>query len=172
MELIKNYLDDNIYVINDFLTEKEHLKLLTFCKNPDNWITMNKDSEYRNKVWDDNIKFLEKDFDKIYNNIFLRLTLLFNEGYINLEKYVTRLRPSQCMPAHTDEPHNGVLKGIVIYLNDDYQGGELNYPNHGLSYKPKARSLACHPSNYLHEVTQIYNNERYFITAFIKKEKI
>ena len=70
MELIKNYLDDIIYIIDNFLTEEEHIKLFTFCQDPNNWITMDIKSEYRNKTWDNNIKFLEKDFDQIYKNIF------------------------------------------------------------------------------------------------------
>mgnify|MGYP003350330835 CR=1 FL=1 len=172
MNLIKNYLDDNIFTIDNFLTEEECAELLVFCKDPNNWITMNKDSEYRNKIWDDNIKFLEQNFEKIHENIFLRLHSIFNEGFIHLDRHVTRLKPLQSMPAHTDEPHNGVLKGIVMYINDDYSGGELNYPEHNLNYKPKARSLACHPSTYLHEVTQINNNNRYYITGFIKEKNI
>ena len=100
----------------------------------------------------------------------MRLNSIFNEGVVYLDKHVIRLRPFQSMPAHTDEPHNGVLTGIVMYINDNYLGGELNYPEYNLTYKPKARSLACHPSNYLHEVNQINGNERYVITAFVREK--
>ena len=58
-ERTSSHLDDNIYIIDNFLTEEEHIKLFTFCQDPNNWITMDIKSEYRNKTWDNNIKFLD-----------------------------------------------------------------------------------------------------------------
>ena len=35
---------------------------------------------------------------------------------------------------------------ILIYLNDDYEGGELEFPDWGLFMKPKAGTLIAFPS--------------------------
>jgi Rps23 Pro-64 3,4-dihydroxylase Tpa1-like proline 4-hydroxylase len=51
----------------------------------------------------------------------------------------------------------------VYYINDDYTGGEINFPDHNLQIKPKPNSLIIFPGNenYLHEVLPIVDNNRY-----------
>lgn len=59
--------------------------------------------------------------------------------------------------------------GIVIYYNDDYQGGEIEYPELDIVYKPKARSLIIHGGNILHGPKRVIGDKvRYFSTAFIR----
>lgn len=50
----------------------------------------------------------------------------------------------------------------LIYLNDDYIGGEIAFADYGISIKPKARELIIFPSYFLHEVkeTQELENGR------------
>jgi hypothetical protein len=52
---------------------------------------------------------------------------------------------------------------MIIYLNDDYEGGEINFPNHGVSVKPEPGSLIIFPSQepYLHAVKKVISGERY-----------
>lgn len=40
---------------------------------------------------------------------------------------------------------------IVVYLNDDYVGGELWFPRFNLSLKPKAGDVVVFPSTYIYE---------------------
>ena len=40
----------------------------------------------------------------------------------------------------------------LIYLNDDYLGGEISFPEYEISIKPKAREFIIFPSHFLHEV--------------------
>jgi predicted 2-oxoglutarate/Fe(II)-dependent dioxygenase YbiX len=51
----------------------------------------------------------------------------------------------------------------VYYINDDYTGGEIYFPDHGLEIKPKPNSLIIFPGNenYLHGVREIIDNNRY-----------
>lgn len=54
---------------------------------------------------------------------------------------------------HTFIPEEPELSlSTLIYLNDDYIGGEIAFADYGISIKPKARELIIFPSHFLHEV--------------------
>jgi hypothetical protein len=40
---------------------------------------------------------------------------------------------------------------IVVYLNDDYEGGEIWFPRFDLSHKPRAGDILVFPSTYVYE---------------------
>lgn len=40
---------------------------------------------------------------------------------------------------------------VVVYLNDDYVGGELWFPRFDLTWKPKTGDIAVFPSTYIYE---------------------
>ena len=52
---------------------------------------------------------------------------------------------------------------ILIYLNDNYEGGEIKFETHDVSIKPKTGDLIIFPGNmhYAHEVTKILSGDRY-----------
>jgi hypothetical protein len=54
---------------------------------------------------------------------------------------------------HADHgPAYNTTVSIVVYLNDDYEGGELFFPRlDNLVYKPKMGDIAIFPSNYIYE---------------------
>jgi hypothetical protein len=54
---------------------------------------------------------------------------------------------------HADHgPHYNTTVSIVVYLNDNYEGGELFFPRlDELTYSPKAGDIAIFPSNYIYE---------------------
>lgn len=54
---------------------------------------------------------------------------------------------------HADHgPAYNTTVSIVVYLNDDYEGGELYFPRlDNLTYKPKKGDIAIFPSNYIYE---------------------
>lgn len=50
----------------------------------------------------------------------------------------------------------------LLYLNDNYGGGELQFPEYGFSFKPKPGDLAIFPSNHRHLITAVEGkNNRY-----------
>lgn len=50
---------------------------------------------------------------------------------------------------HVDHaPSNQRVFSIVAFANDNFEGGELNFPLFDVSVKPKAGSVVCFPSNF------------------------
>lgn len=79
-------------------------------------------------------------------------------------------------PAHSDyenyggEPHiyNWRQIGCVLYLNDNFEGGEIHFPQHGVAIPVKPRMLAFFPGdvNHAHGVKRVLNGTRYTISTF------
>lgn len=59
---------------------------------------------------------------------------------------------------------------VLIYLNDDYEGGEIEFPFFNLKIKPKAGTLMLFPSNYAysHIAHPVISGTKYVIVAFLK----
>jgi hypothetical protein len=66
---------------------------------------------------------------------------------------------------HTD---NGNDFTAIIYLNDNYQGGELNFPSLDLSIKPKSGSLIIWPGYMTHSISTVVSGTRYTMPIFFK----
>lgn len=58
----------------------------------------------------------------------------------------------------------------LIYLNDDYEGGETEFPHFGIKLKPKPGMLALFPSNYayFHIAHKINSGTKYALVTWIK----
>jgi hypothetical protein len=60
-----------------------------------------------------------------------------------------------------DFPHYDI--GSIFYFNEDYEGGELFFPNQGIEFKPKAGNAYFFPGdkNYIHGVRPITGGNRF-----------
>jgi hypothetical protein len=69
------------------------------------------------------------------------------------------------LPAHHDHGISSRVLSAVIYLNDSYDGGEIEFAQSGVKIKPEAGSVIFFPSNflYIHEVMAVSNGTRYAI---------
>lgn len=77
---------------------------------------------------------------------------------------------------HVDSESNpSVAYAAVMYINGDFNGGELHFPKINVRFKPRARDLIVFPSSdeYLHGVTPVEAGPtRYAIPTFVHyKEK-
>jgi len=63
--------------------------------------------------------------------------------------------------------------GGVIYLNSDFDGGEIYYPRLGIEVMPKPGMVVLHPADwkYTHGVKKITQGKRYTISCFFTYEK-
>jgi hypothetical protein len=92
--------------------------------------------------------------------------------YFSIKKYM----PGADMGPHVDssdptDVYHPVLSG-VIYLNDDYEGGEIEFPNQNINIKPESGSLIIFPSvdPYVHHPKKIISGNKYMIPLFWYKE--
>jgi len=74
------------------------------------------------------------------------------------------------MGPHTDSSPEPTIEHIssVLYLNDDYEGGEIHFPNQGVFIKPKAGSIVVFPSvpPFTHESKRIVRGTKYMSPGF------
>jgi hypothetical protein len=93
-------------------------------------------------------------------------------NFFNIKKYTE----GADMGPHVDssDPTNikhPIISG-VIYLNDDYLGGDIVFPNQNVTIKPKAGSLLLFPSSepYVHHPHKIDGGVKYIVPLFWYKE--
>jgi predicted 2-oxoglutarate/Fe(II)-dependent dioxygenase YbiX len=169
-----NIYHNKIYEFLDFLTEKEHVFFLNMIQNAneEDWPSA-VDNEYQkndNQI-SGTVLELSQEQRVVANKIDDRIQKLFkNAGRINQVSAIQRYKPFTGMGTHVDDALDPtVLFGVVIYLNDDYTGGEINYPSLNLTIKPVAKSMIIHPANMEHQVLPVSNqNTRYILSVFVR----
>jgi predicted 2-oxoglutarate/Fe(II)-dependent dioxygenase YbiX len=59
---------------------------------------------------------------------------------------------------------------VVCFLNDDFAGGELQFPDLGLVIPPQAGTLVCFPADhhYLHGVQPVTAGHRYTLVTWLR----
>lgn len=97
-----------------------------------------------------------------------------NSGHktLSINKYFTNANLSSHVDSFGDE--NSPTLSTVIYLNDNYKGGNIIFKNQGIDIKPAAGSLVVFPSTppYYHESAQITEGTKYMILQFWFKPTI
>lgn len=77
--------------------------------------------------------------------------------------HLLRYDSSGHLPAHQDQGVSSRILSVLLYLNDDYDGGEIEFRHSGIKFKPEAGSVLFFPSNflYVHEVYPVTKGPRY-----------
>jgi hypothetical protein len=77
------------------------------------------------------------------------------------------------MPHHEDSVHRQYGGGFtaLLYLNEDYVGGELFFKDKNIKFKPTKGSLLIFPGNEMHEILLLEKGDRYMISAYFFKDK-
>jgi Rps23 Pro-64 3,4-dihydroxylase Tpa1-like proline 4-hydroxylase len=80
---------------------------------------------------------------------------------------INKYFPGESMGLHVDSYENSNEKRftILIYLNDDYEGGEIEFPNQNIKFKPKAGSALIFPTQepYAHKSYDVLDGFKYFV---------
>lgn len=159
---------NNIQITENILSEEEHKKLLNYVEIVEDWHTQpwGVKTLAPMKQTFQTVILLDKIFmiaHKKCVNFYGADLYDFDRGSVPLVKFEKNYK----MNEHADT--TGDIAALY-YINDDYDGGEINFMDFGLKIKPKANSLITFPSNsdYWHEVLENTGKERYSATTWFK----
>jgi hypothetical protein len=149
--------------------------------------TIRDSSSFILKLFTNKIKYDINQTDDDLYNLSIRVSTLINqkikdyESFLNVpnenifEDYrVIKYDVDQHFGLHIDDGilHDNLYRRVssVFYINDDYEGGEINFPNFNISYKPNANDLLVFPSNfmYAHSVSPVIKGTKYCIVGWKK----
>ena len=173
-------MNNNIHIIENFLTEKECNKFIIKYKSELNLIP-GKVSNIGISIgrkssigFIDHIKELDNRLKKILKNT------IKVKGYevTNLSRYqFTEYVENEYYNWHTDssdEVYKERYCSIVILLNDEYEGGDLQFKNDiGDLITPTINigTLVIFYSNMLHRVTPVIYGARYSLVNWVSLKK-
>lgn len=89
------------------------------------------------------------------------LKMHYKEAF-NFVKYL----PGKYFKIHGDHgPYYACTISAVVYLNDDYEGGEIEFVRHGLKIKPDAGDIVVFPSNFVYEHAslEVFSGTKYSV---------
>lgn len=105
---------------------------------------------------------------RVYAETLGHLVLVSDLGY-----QLLRYQPGEQFTEHVDALPGATIYAQrqvsgVLYLNDDYEGGELHFPRQGLTYKPRAGSLILFPSgfSYPHASLPVIRGTKYAVVTW------
>jgi hypothetical protein len=112
-----------------------------------------------------------------YNIFYERLASMVRESDDSLElsglATIQRMQPEVELKSHTDQHTDPSIRyAAIVYINDDYNDGELFFKNLGLKLRPKPKCLLIFPGNekYEHGVEFVSEGPiRYVLVGFIKE---
>lgn len=164
-----------LWEYENFLSTKEINVLIeaATAATEEDWYGLNRHESH----WYDGRSLVIHHLPAFYDttrNIVSRLRELFTGQTTDIE-IGTIVRNSELVRAATSNFHkdnfpeeNADCKyGILLYLNDDFDGGELCYPDLGVEYKPKPGALIVHYAGNLHGVASVSNGTRYSMASFV-----
>lgn len=139
---------------------------LHFCKQK--FILRTSDLEQHDYFYQDYKKFSDPLFEALdvsfdhYANIlypFAGKNIKGKEDVMSVLKY----EKAGYLPEHSDHGISSRTLSVVMYLNDDYEGGEISFPQVGVTIKPESGSIIFFPSNFVftHAVSEMKNGTRY-----------
>jgi len=106
------------------------------------------------------------------NDVLSAFVKKYSDKFINgrdlyLSEYLVALYEKNAfMKVHRDVESDRETVSTVLYLNDDYTGGELSFPevDGGYTYIPEKYELVYFPTPYQHGVNPVKSGKRYIIT--------
>ena len=178
----KGYLKEDIIFYDNFISEEDAEKIIAFFNDPDQPWSMSAFFESYGMSIMPQDPILEKyglpiDYlGKLADRMHKAVEDAHQRPVKSVSSHAQKWEVGAFAPFHSD---NTDMEGnpsaweksklvCLLYINDDYEGGELNFRDHPIKLKPKARQLVTFPGgiNNVHEVTVVEGTTRHTIGAF------
>ena len=171
----------HIHVVENFVTEEESQILNCYIRTNAIWVENAEHEAWNNRVHNTNL-FTEEEAKTVSQTLIDRVKCEI-ESTMSVElgpnvPSIVRWLPGNGQAPHADKqlldgtpnsyPENDIAS--LIYINDDYDGGEIFFPNQSIQLKPPKNSLIFFPGDvfFLHGVTTVSSGIRYTIPSFWK----
>jgi len=135
---------------------------------------------YKGKIEDILVQSLQDAFINNLNNLFFENFDPIEKDYMATygigsdwhDSYgILKYGKGQQFTNHIDDhPSYHRRVSTVYYLNENYTGGEINFPRFGVTLKPKANQMIVFPSTYVynHSVSPVIEGERYAVVSWLR----
>lgn len=160
-------------------------ELISLCKLKSwakSYTGTNLDSDYRSnyqfnlsleKEYDENIGYWDNLIYEIFNTAVIEYQSVYDSQFIYSDEgySVLRYEDTQKYDLHVDSgAHNKRLVSGLLYLNEDFQGGETDFPLQGVKVKPVTGSVCLFPSIFTHPHASlpITSGVKYVIVTWFK----
>lgn len=178
----KGFIKEDVVFYNNFLTQDECETLVKVFEDPDQPWSMSAffESYGMSIMPEDPIleKYgLPKDyFGKLANRLHKVVEDAHKRPVKSVSSHAQKWQIGAFAPFHSDNtdmdgnPSAWEKSKLVclLYINDDYEGGELDFRDHDISIKPVAGQLITFPGgfNNIHQVLPVRGSTRHTIGAF------
>ena len=171
MTILENNKDYGIKVFEDFVIDDDCNYLINFLDN----------AEGGYNGIDTIRKLIVRPESEIIKNILLKILDKAKQDFNNNDLFITSYmissyEPGFDMGVHLDTGNMRECNKIsmVLYLNNDFKGGDIVFPIINFRHSPKAKELVCflsEPQENAHGVEIIESGKRYVMPIFITDEK-
>lgn len=134
-------------MIREHLFDKNH-EAYSQCRDIEKQIT-------------DAILYASKDYESFHTGLSIGLLCP-----ISISKYSVGGEMGKHTDTYDDDKSRTI--SVVLYLNDDYTGGEIEFEDQGIFIKPTAGSIMVFPSRkpYFHASKPVLSGEKYIVPGF------
>lgn len=182
---IEKYKDD-VFVIRDFITKDEADRIIAYLEMSVNngYIKWNQISFYESYAmgfWEEDQNLIPFGFDaKYFHTLKEKIKkageYCFNNELSEISYHAQKWIKGAFAGFHSDNSDQygnptafqRSKYAIFLYLNDDFEGGYLNFEHFPINIKPELGMLAIFKGGYgnEHEVTTVKSGQRYTIGSF------
>jgi predicted 2-oxoglutarate/Fe(II)-dependent dioxygenase YbiX len=92
------------------------------------------------------------------------------DHFINEKTHIAKFVEGKGMHEHFDASRPNDI-ATLIYLNSDYDGGDIYFPKYEMSFKPEPGDLLCFPDNpsFVHGVKPIIRGTRFTLPRWFTR---
>lgn len=160
-----------LHAVENFLDKETCEFLVQFAENGEEHFNVIEGNEF----WSKRVLRILETHPEIAQNIAKRIAAEISQRYNCIEPWCDTIDLIRWPVGWKQEVHEDQTPGFeyrdfgcIIYLNDNYSGGNTYYPNQKKKVQPVVGLLAIHPgtSEFEHGVTTVEGSPRYTIASF------